>query len=140
MGRVLLAGLRPDELGLWLAGARMEKLTDVTVTDPGKLAAIVTRARRDGYATASDELDYGITAIAVPIHDAEGRVVAALNSSGYSGRVGVDQMIDERLAELRESAARISHGLVRYPALAHSLGGDGGRAGRPLAARAKEPA
>jgi IclR family pca regulon transcriptional regulator len=141
MGRVLLAGLPPQAFAAYLAGLRTEKLTDFTVTDHGKLAAIVARARRNGYATAVDELDYGITAIAVPIRDGEGRVVAALNSSGYSGRVGVDEMIDTRLPELRESAMRISQALARYPTLARSLGANAEWTGRATAAaRIKEPA
>jgi IclR family pca regulon transcriptional regulator len=140
-GRVLLAGLPPERLNAYLAALKTEKLTEATVTDPRRIAAIVAQARRDGYATAVDELDYGITAIAVPIHDQEGRVVAALNSSGYSGRVTIDEMIEERLAELRESAARISHGLARYPTLAHSLGTNGEWGGRAAAAKpVSEPA
>jgi IclR family pca regulon transcriptional regulator len=141
MGRVLLAGLPQDQLDAYLAGLRTEKLTEFTVTDRGKLAAIVARARRKGYATAIDELDYGITAIAVPIRDREGRVVAALNSSGYSGRVGIEEMITARLSELRESAGRISQALARYPTLARSLGAAGGGAGTFAGpARIKEPA
>ena len=31
-----------------------------------------------------DQLDYGITAIAVPIRGASGRPIGALNSSGYT--------------------------------------------------------
>jgi IclR family pca regulon transcriptional regulator len=77
--------------------------------------------RADGYATACDELDYGIAALAVPIRDAAGNVLAALNSSGYSGRVKIADMIAERLSELRESAARMSQALARHPALARSL-------------------
>jgi len=64
----------------------MAPLTEFTITDRAKLAGLVAKARKDGYATAVDELDYGITALAVPIRNPEGRVVAALNSSGYSGR------------------------------------------------------
>jgi len=140
MGRVLLAGLPPEALDACLSGLRTEKLTELTVTDRGKLKAIIAKARRDGFATAVDELDYGITAIAVPIHDYEGRVVAALNSSGYSGRVTIEEMIDKRLPELRESAARISHAIARYPTLARSLGANGAWGSRDAAARSPDDA
>ena len=76
-----------------------------------------------GEATAVDELDYGITALAVPIRNSEGRVVAALNSSGYSGRLKIKDMIAERLADLNQSAARLSQELARHPALARSIAG-----------------
>jgi IclR family pca regulon transcriptional regulator len=141
MGRVLLAGLTDAQLDAYLGAVNPEKLTESTIADPRELKDVILRARRDGFATAVDELDYGITALAVPIRDHEGRVAAALNSSGYSGRVTLDEMLEERLAELHESAARISHGLARYPTLAHSLGANGewgGRAAPPQ--RLREPA
>jgi IclR family pca regulon transcriptional regulator len=121
MGRVLLAGLPPHAFDAYLGQARLERLTDHTVTDRAALRDIIARVRADGYATACDELDYGIAALAVPIRDAAGNVLAALNSSGYSGRVKVADMIAERLSELRESAARMSQALARHPALARSL-------------------
>jgi IclR family pca regulon transcriptional regulator len=125
MGRVLLAGLPAEALEAYLKDAEMPALTELTVTDCAKLRAILAKARKDGYATAVDELDYGITALAVPIRDAEGRVVAALNSSGYSGRVKIKDMIAERLSDLQESAARLSQALARHPALARSIPGGG---------------
>ncbi len=124
MGRVLLAGLSDAAIDAYLSNARVEKLTDLTIVDRAELRAIVAKARMDGFGTAVDELDYGITALAVPIHDAGGNVVAALNSSGYSGRVDIESMIAERLTELRESAARMSQALLRHPTLARSIVGD----------------
>ena len=125
MGRVLLAGLPPEEVEAYLTSARIDKLTEFTVTDRERLCAIVSKARKDGYGTAVDELDYGITALAVPIRDQAGRVVAALNSSGYSGRVKIKEMIAERLSELQETASRLSQTLAHHPALARSIVGAG---------------
>ena len=125
MGRVLLAGLPSEEVEAYLAGAPLVKLTEFTVTDREKLCAIISKARKDGYGTAVDELDYGITALAVPIRDQAGRVVAALNSSGYSGRIKIKEMIAERLSELQETASRVSQTLAHHPALARSIIGAG---------------
>jgi IclR family transcriptional regulator, pca regulon regulatory protein len=121
MGRVLLAGLRHAELVTYLAEARIEKLTERTETNRGRLREIVEAARRNGYATAVDQLAYGITALAVPVQVADGRSVAALNSSGYSGHIGEETLVRERLVELRLSASRIAAIITRYPALYHSL-------------------
>jgi len=123
MGRVLLAGLPAEEVEAYFANARLEKLTEFTVTDREKLCAIISKTRKDGYGTAVEELDYGITALAVPIRDQTGRVVAALNSSGYSGRVKIKEMIAERLADLQETASRVSQTLAHHPALARSIAG-----------------
>jgi IclR family pca regulon transcriptional regulator len=79
--------------------------------------------RANGYATTVDQLDYGITALAVPIRDPQGRTVAALNTSGYTGVVTPESLVADRLPALREAAAHIGHELVRYPVLQSVLGG-----------------
>ena len=79
------------------------------------------RIRTAGYATTVDQLDYGITAIAVPIRNQQGRTVAALNSSGYTGLVTPERLVEERLPELRATASHIGHELARYPILASML-------------------
>ncbi|RAI37919.1 IclR family transcriptional regulator domain-containing protein [Rhodoplanes roseus] len=121
MGRILLAGLPPAELAAYWHELRPTKLTDVTVTDRDALAAIVEEARRAGYTVAVDQLDYGITSLSVPVKNEAGRVVAAINTSGYSPRLDAQKLVEERLAELQVSAGRIAHLLARYPGLAHSL-------------------
>ncbi|GAB1818277.1 IclR family transcriptional regulator domain-containing protein [Herbidospora sp. RD11066] len=71
MGRVLLSD--DAELG------ETAQLTRHTVTDHAQLRKLIRQARADGYATVHDELEEGLRALAVPIHDREGRVVAAVN-------------------------------------------------------------
>ena len=122
LGRVLLSGLAPAEVDTFLARISPRALTDRTVTDKDRLRAIVDETRRQTFAIAVDELDYGITALAVPIKDPAGRVMAALNSSGYSGRLDAATMVAERLEGLHESAAAISQAIRRHPALAASIG------------------
>lgn len=117
IGRVLLAGLPQAELTTWLERLRPEPLTSRTCTDKAKLAAEIALAREQGYATTVDQLDYGITALSVPIRDAEGRTVAALNSSGYTGMVTPEKLVAERLPELRAAASHIAHEMARYPVL-----------------------
>ena len=87
MGRVLVAGLPDGERQAWLAGLKPEALTSKTCIDPCRLGEEIEEVRANGYATTVDQLDYGITAIAVPIRNAEGATIAALNSSGYTGLV-----------------------------------------------------
>jgi IclR family pca regulon transcriptional regulator len=121
LGRVLLAGLAPAALDRFLAAATIEKLTEATCTDRAQLRRLIVAARERGYATAVDQLAYGVTSLAVPIHGPRGEVVAALNSSGYTGRLSIETMIEQRLEELRAAARRIAQMLQRYPALYHSF-------------------
>ena len=82
---------------------------------------ICTLAREAGYAVAIDQLDYGVAAIAAPIRDPESRVVAAINSSGYTGALTRAAMVEQRLPQLRASAAALAQVLRRHRALLHSL-------------------
>lgn len=124
MGRVLLAGLSDDALEAYFATVTPQALTSMTVTCVSELRRIVADVRRTGYATAVDQLDYGITALAVPISSPAGVTMAALNSSGYSGLITPQQMIDKRLTELRITASRIAESIVRYPVLTSALFGN----------------
>ena len=123
MGRVLLAGLPDEDLDRYLRNYTPKKLTEKTCVTPEALRAEVMVARRDGYATTVDQLDYGITALAVPIRDPDGKTIAALNTSGYTGIVTPDQLVTERLPALQQAASHISHQLTRYPTLRSVLGG-----------------
>ena len=123
MGRVLLAELSDEEIDAHLKTYEPKKLTSKTVIDPKALRADIMVARRDGYATTVDQLDYGITALAVPIRDPEGKTIAAINTSGYTGMVTPDELVAERLPALRAAASHISHQLTRYPTLRSVLGG-----------------
>ena len=77
--------------------------------------------RRAGYAAVEDELAYGVVAVAVPVRDASGRVVAALNSSSHSRRITKAKLVRERLEMLKETSAQISTELSRVPGLAMSV-------------------
>ena len=70
--------------------------------------------------TVEDELAYGVVAVAVPVLDPQGRVVAALNSSSHSRRITKVKLVRERLAMLRQASRQISTELARVPGLALS--------------------
>ncbi|HZR95610.1 MAG TPA: IclR family transcriptional regulator [Gaiellaceae bacterium] len=76
---------------------------------PRTLAAVAERvaaARRRGFAVAAEDYEPGLTAVAAPVRDARGRVVAAANVSGPSFRLA--HRIDEAGAAVAEAAARIT--------------------------------
>ena len=121
LGKVLLAALTEDQFEAYLGRAELRPLTDCTINNADDLKRIIGECRKNGYATSVDELDYGITSLAVPIRNAQGRVLAAINCSGYSGRVTAERLVAERLEDLIGSANRIGRVLDANPALAHSL-------------------
>lgn len=122
LGRVLLASLPEAEFERYMREVEPVPLTRKTVIDRSELRRLVAEVREQNYATTVDQLDYGITAIAVPIRGATGRTIAALNSSGYSGLLTADELVEKRLQELRLSAARLAQTLQRYPVLESIIG------------------
>jgi len=121
MGRVLLGALNDDELERYFREVPLTKLTEHTRNDPKELKDIIRKVRKQGFAAVRDELAYGVTSLAVPIMLASGTVVGAINSSGYSGKVTIQRLIDQRLSELQNAASRLGEMLLRYPTLRHSL-------------------
>jgi IclR family pca regulon transcriptional regulator len=108
MGRVLLAGLRDDEVARYLDAAELDPLTDVTITDPGAILAAVRQAREDGYALVDEELELGLRSLSVPLHAKDGRTLAALNLCATPSRVSVQEMRERFLPAMRQTARTIS--------------------------------
>jgi IclR family pca regulon transcriptional regulator len=120
MGRVLLAGLSPEGLRRYFAAASFTALTEHTVVQRAKLARRIEECRRHGYAAVADELAYGVVAVAVPVFDESGRVVAALNSSSHSKKISQLELVRERVGLLQAVSRQISGELRRVPGLALS--------------------
>lgn len=119
-GRVLLAGVSPERLQRYFESAKLEALTERTVTDPSRLRALIEDARRSGYSAVEDELAYGVIALAVPVLDHRGRVVASLNSSSHSRRTTRTRLVRDRLAMLQQVSRQISADLATVPWLSLS--------------------
>jgi IclR family pca regulon transcriptional regulator len=120
MGRVLLAGLSAEHLETYFRTQKFVALTTQTVTEPKKLHALIAECRRVGYSAVEDELAYGVVAVAVPVFDQAGRVVAALNSSSHSRRVSKASLVRQRFAMLRKASREISVELARLPGISLS--------------------
>ncbi len=72
---------------LALPDARLEKLTPATITTLVGLDRDCSAARSRGYTATVDELEEGLTGVAVPVRGALGDVVAALGISGPTSRL-----------------------------------------------------
>jgi IclR family acetate operon transcriptional repressor len=86
--------------------------TPHTVTDPAQLQAELTQIRRQGYATAVDELEVGLAAIAAPVRGARGDVIAALTISGPSLRLTLERICELAPILIREAGSlsrRLGH-------------------------------
>ncbi|HEY3729189.1 MAG TPA: IclR family transcriptional regulator, partial [Solirubrobacteraceae bacterium] len=70
-----------------LADDPLEPLAPATITDRERLMAELETVRERGYATIVDELEPGLSAVAAPIREHGGAVVAVLCLSGASLRL-----------------------------------------------------
>ncbi len=107
-GKVLLAYLPAKERAALLAEAGLKKVTPHTITSKAKLEKHLAEAREAGYAWTMEELEIGLHAMAAPVLDRDGEVIAAVTASGPSYR-----FTEERMRELApvliKGAEEISH-------------------------------
>ena len=113
MGRVLLAALPEPELDVRLDRSDIQPLSPHTVTDPAELRAIIDRTRKQGWAAVDQELEEGLRSLAVPIRDAAGEVVAALNVSVHASRGSMATLRREFLPLARTAADAVEEDLRR---------------------------
>jgi DNA-binding IclR family transcriptional regulator len=99
--KVLLAGSTPEFVERVLAAAPTGEL------DKQQLRAGVAKAARDGAAISHGERESGVSAVAVPVFNRGGTVIAALSLSGATSRF-VDERIPELTAALRKAAAEMT--------------------------------
>ena len=83
MGRVLLA-FSPD-MDAILGNGLLPARTPHTLTDPDAIKAEIARVRSQGYGSIDQEVELGLRSIAVPLMNARGHVVAALNVGMATG-------------------------------------------------------
>jgi len=109
MGRVLLAGLPMEELDRLLEQASpLAKYTPKTLIEPTAVLREIDVVRKQGWALVDQELEMGLRSIAVPIVDASGRAIAALNIGTHASRWPIQKLTQEVLPLLKQTAASIS--------------------------------
>jgi IclR family pca regulon transcriptional regulator len=113
MGRVLLAGLGEAELNRYFASAHFPSYTPRTVTDPVELRRIIERARVDDYCLVDGELDLGLRSLAIPLRNAQQRVVAAITVCVPDTRSTADEMLARVLPAMQQARAGIEAAIRR---------------------------
>jgi IclR family pca regulon transcriptional regulator len=107
MGRVLLAGLSDDDLESYLAEVALSPLTARTVASVAALRTELAKVRGQGWSLVNQELEEGLRALAAPVRDRTGRVVAAVNVSAHASRTSLEAMRRDLLPALLRTAALI---------------------------------
>ncbi|MBE9508830.1 MAG: IclR family transcriptional regulator [Chloroflexi bacterium] len=108
-GKALLAYLPEPRVERVLAEG-LPRFTEKTITDPIRLKEELAEIRQRGYAVAREELEEGLSAVAAPVMNHEGHVIAVISVSGPSFRLTEERLVE--LAEMtRETAKAVSHQL-----------------------------
>jgi DNA-binding IclR family transcriptional regulator len=88
-GKVLLA-FAPDAVRKVALSHDLPRFTAVTITDPDVLQRELDLTVEQGWASTVEEYEVGLSALAAPVRDGDGDVVAAVSVSGPSFRMPSD--------------------------------------------------
>jgi len=100
-GLVLLAHASPAEQERAL-GMPLKRFTEDTIVDPAQLRSLLAEIRRRGFVHCAGHIHPDATGIAVPLHDPDGAVVAAL-----AVVVPTDEHSRQHIVAVRTTAAGI---------------------------------
>ncbi|HEY0860484.1 MAG TPA: IclR family transcriptional regulator C-terminal domain-containing protein [Pseudoxanthomonas sp.] len=106
-GHVLLAGLPRQAFATWLKEQQLRRLTPQTITNPSALRAVVSQVRKQDFCIAYEEHESGVAALAVPVRDARGEVVAAINVVVSPQRFDPDALHRAFFLPLRDAASQL---------------------------------
>lgn len=108
IGQVLLAHLPEQELEAYLARVHFLPFTPNTIVTAAGLKAVLEQIRHDGYAIANQQMEVGLSSIAVPVCDQSGAVVSGINVLANSLRTSPAQMVSRFLEPLQLAARKLS--------------------------------
>ena len=112
LGRALLAYEPVERQQAILATSLLKPLTPKTVTDPQTLLGIFQQVAHQGYAFVDEELELGLRSIAVPVTNATGHVVAAINISTQASRLSEETMCTSLRLALVQAAQSVRSSLL----------------------------
>jgi len=107
-GKVLLSSLERSEVARQVPALRAYTANTITTLDA--LMRELDEVRQRGFAIAIDELEIGLTAVAAPVRNIHGEVMASLSISGPTFRLDarrVPQMTDAVVSAGQEVSRRL---------------------------------
>ena len=105
-GKAIIAFKTEDEQKKILP-SELKGFTPQTFTNHSQLKADLLQVREKGYAIALEELEFGLNALAVPIRNHEGEVIACVGVSGPSHRF-TEEYIYEIIPSVLKTSAQLS--------------------------------
>jgi IclR family transcriptional regulator, pca regulon regulatory protein len=106
-GRVLLSEFNSAQCKGLLATQKLSALTPKTLITKQAILNEISQARKDGYSEVSEEHEFGVRALAVPLRDGRGNVIAALNVVESSAKFHTDSLAKRYLMQLLRASAEV---------------------------------
>ncbi len=103
-GMVLLALRESPPYDEWLERAQLRTYTSFTITDTARLRGEFARIQLQGWALSEQQLELNHRGVAVPLRDAKGQLVGALNVTMPMGQESGADAVSRVLNVLRETA------------------------------------
>jgi DNA-binding IclR family transcriptional regulator len=106
-GKMYLSTLNGAHLQSYLGAAPRAARTAKTITDTSRLREEIDRTQERGYAQDDEEFMDGMIALAVPIHDDQGRMLSTLSFHAPTQRLTLEQA-RAHLPRLRQAAGEMT--------------------------------
>lgn len=103
-GKLFLSAMSPETRDQILSALTLTPHTPNTIVDKKILRREIMRIRKRGYGTDNEEFLMGLTAVAVPLKDRKGKILAAIGCHAPKARVSLKQLIAK--IDFLEGAAR----------------------------------
>lgn len=109
LGRVLLAAVPDAELHNVLSTPSLSMFIPRTRFTAEQIRPRLHTVREQGWAESDEDLQYGVQAIAAPLHGEDGRVVAAIGLGTHTSEIGKEIVRERYLPLLLETARSIEN-------------------------------
>lgn len=100
MGRVLLSSLTVEDRRVLLERSAITVRTPMTLTDIDALLAEIEETAARGHAMIDQEVEVGLRSLAVPLRNARGKTVAALNVGVAASARSMQELVERYLPAL----------------------------------------
>jgi DNA-binding IclR family transcriptional regulator len=117
LGKVLMAGLSWPEARKLLSRIERNQMTENTIVNLDRLREELRKVAARGYALDAEERIIGVRAVAAPVRDHSGRVVAAISAAGPAFRITGDNL-EQLMSRVPKLAAEYSKRLGYVPSSA----------------------
>ena len=106
--QVILAYMGEDKINEVISGREHRRFTQNSLLDSGLIKEKLSNIRRKGYGICDEELEMGVRAIAAPVLNLYGQVIASITMVGI--KLG-EPIEDKKIQEIQEAAMNISQEL-----------------------------